>query len=74
VGVVRRQRPLFVIEFALQDAQASVGQVAGVPPAEHFLPLGVDDRPPGLQRGLVICDARGGGRRRILGGSSRSST
>src|SRR5690242_18716838 len=54
VAIVRRQGAFLVVELALQDAQAGVGQVAGVPPAEQFLALRVDDRPPGLQRRLVL--------------------
>ena len=52
-----------MVEFALEDAQAGVGQVASIPPAEQFLALGVDDRPASLQGGLVL---RGGRRLCVL--------
>ena len=61
--VMRRERALFVVEFAFQDAQAGVGQVAGVPPAEQLLALGVDDGPASAQGGLVF---RGARRTRVL--------
>ena len=50
--IVRGERALLVIELALQDAQAGVGQVAGVPPAQQLLALRVDDRAAGLRAGL----------------------
>ena len=40
-----------MVEFALQDPQARVGQVAGVAPAEQFLALRADDGPARPQRG-----------------------
>ena len=55
--VMRREHAFFVVEFAFQDAQAGVGQVAGVPPPEQLLTLGVDDGPASAQGGLVF---RGG--------------
>ena len=63
VVVVRGESALLVVELALQDAQAGVGQVAGVAPAQQLLALRVDDRAAGLHGGLI---ARRGRRARVV--------
>jgi len=63
VIIVREQDALLVVELALEDAQAGIGQVPGVAPAEQFLALRVDDRPAALLGGQL---PRRGRRVRIL--------
>jgi hypothetical protein len=38
-----RQRVLFMIELALQDAQARIGQPTGIAPEQQLLTLCIDD-------------------------------
>jgi hypothetical protein len=47
VAVVRRQRPLLVIELPLQHPKARIGQMPSVTPAQQLLAPRVDDLPAG---------------------------
>jgi hypothetical protein len=71
VVIVRGERAFLVVELALQDAQAGVGQVAGVAPAQQLLALRADDRAASLHGGLVA--RRGRRARAALTAAARAS-
>lgn len=74
----RRQRvsrpgegAFFVVKFPFEDAQAGVGQAAGVAPAQQFIALRVDHGPATPQRRVIARRARRFSARGVSGRSSR---